>query len=179
MYIDNESKKTVDAAAVLAVLKESAEYAAQDHKDPKHGYIYARRRMTKKALREFFTVAEGCQYSPSEKMAQQFVALNDAIISGRDVFATCEKRPNGSLDKGRHYFNIHFVTPDGHVEMINPRAYGGDAGAAVLHLGSRDNIENGFFSSGAIGMSRLLDATEGVFSLLRRAGGTYVQIDCR
>lgn len=106
--------------------------------------------------------------------ARSLKGLNDALIDGRSVFAVCDKMPR-NLDSGSHHYSIFYVTKDGRVSNFW-------MGKFMLVIGGgRNKIESGLrhitFSSGAIGMSRVLAATDGVFNFLRRIGGCYAQID--
>jgi len=108
-----------------------------------------------------------------EMAAQALQCLNDALMDNRSVFAVCDKEPR-NLDSGSHHYSIHFVTKDGHVNVFW-------AGPLMEYLGaSKNKVESGMryftFKSGAIGMSRLLASTDGVFSFLRKCGGCYSQI---
>lgn len=108
--------------------------------------------------------------------ASSLAGLNRAILEGSDVWADRLKEPR-SLDSGKHYFGISFCTiEDGKARKDKlwcydfTRAIGGS-------INKRDrSMDYYVFDSGAIGMSRQLDATDGVFCFLRDAGGAYVQL---
>ena len=110
-----------------------------------------------------------------QKIARQLVELNSAMIKGRKVFAVCDREPRGNLDSGRHYYSVHYVTEDGDVRRFWVGEFtpflGGEA--QNRHRG----VPYWVYSSGAIGMSRVLDATDGIFNFLRRLGGCYAQLD--
>jgi hypothetical protein len=110
-------------------------------------------------------------------VCKQLVELNDAMLKGRSVFAICQKYPKGNLDTGRHYYSVHFVNKQGVLDKVWGYDY-----YSVIGQESQDrdrNLDKYIFASGAIGMSRLLDATDGLFSTLRSLGGCYAQIDCQ
>jgi len=116
-----------------------------------------------------------------DRLARDLATINNAIVKSyrgnggycRDV-VRCEvsKAPKGNLDSGRHYFNVYFVGAEGGIEMLKIL---GPVARAVMGLGARDGIDTGFFSSGAIGMSRQIDATDIIFKILKAAGGVYAQ----
>lgn len=102
-------------------------------------------------------------------------SINDALLDGRSVFAVCDKSPPGNLDTGSHHFSVHYTTKKGETCCFW-------AGLFMEYLGaSKNRMESGLryftFRSGAIGMSRLLDATDGLFSYLRNISGCYAQIN--
>jgi hypothetical protein len=107
------------------------------------------------------------------------VKLNDALLSMRKsqerhkyvkkVFASCDKEPR-NLDSGKHYFSLYFVDKSGGVNRFWFTPF--------MDVQNRDeSIPKYGFSSGVIGMSRLFDATDGIFIHLRNIGGVYAQID--
>jgi hypothetical protein len=103
--------------------------------------------------------------------AKQYFELYQAVLVGKEkrcnsVFATLESMPaGGNLDKGKHYYNVYYV--------VN----GGASRFNVAPLMDRTRSGNLCFGSGAIGMSRLVDATDIVFCYLRDLTGVYVQLD--
>jgi len=106
--------------------------------------------------------------------AASLKGLNDVLTDGRSVFAVCNKAPS-KLDRGSHHYTIYYTTPGGHVEYFW-------MGKFMLYMRASENKSSSglrylTFSSRAIGMSRVLDATDGVFSFLKRIGGCYAQID--
>lgn len=102
--------------------------------------------------------------------------INEALFVGRGVFAVCEKNPR-RLDAGRHYYTVYYISDEGKQE----RVWGYSEALASIggfdHFPSKRDVPCWCFSSRAIGMSRLLDATDGYFCLLRNIGGCYAQID--
>lgn len=101
--------------------------------------------------------------------------LNEAMLSDRDIFAVCQKQPKGNLDTGRHYYSIHYIK-DNKVNKLwlydIIELFGGTTQ-------DRDrNIDKFIWASGAIGMSRLLATTDGLFSFIKELGGCYAQISC-
>lgn len=190
MYINKEDIKKVTAAAVKRVLVKRAEGLAEDIKD-KDGTVWRRAVLSKKAVS--FAAApyaytqdkDGKDVQTGsgelERLARDLATINNAIVKScaanngycRDV-VRCEvsKAPKGNLDSGRHYFNVYFVDKGGSIEMLKII---GPVARAVMGLSSRDGIDTGFFSSGAIGMSRQMDATDIIFRILKAAGGVYAQ----
>jgi len=107
-------------------------------------------------------------------IAQDLIELNSALLNKRSVFAVCEKAPR-NLDSGRHYYTIHYSNVQGKVCRLWLGEFTPFVGGTVQ---DRDrNMYKYIFESSAIGMSRLLDATDGVFSFLRSLGGCYAQIN--
>jgi len=109
------------------------------------------------------------------RAANALKELNDALLDGRSVFAVCDKYPPGNLDTGSHHFSIYYITKEGKTCCFW-------AGPFMEKLGANKNkMESGLkyftFRSGVIGMSRVLDATDGVFTYLRSIGGCYAQIE--
>jgi hypothetical protein len=159
MYVDKGKRMT--SAQVLAFMKsELAELEKQGE--------------WSKAL--YKKVMRGLSESGLISAANSLAGLNDALMSGRSVYAVCDKEPRGNLDTGAHYYSVWWVD-----EMsITHALYLGSFG---LLLGAEVNNRVHYLSdyvwrSSAIGMSRLLDATDGIFSFLKRAGGCYAQIAC-
>ncbi len=107
--------------------------------------------------------------------AIEIVNLNDALLSGkRSAFAVCEKEPRGNLDSGGHHYSIYYI------QDSEPKRFWT---CELMKLwGCKCNKINRsipywtFFSS-AIGMSRLLGATDGLFSFICDLGGCYCQIE--
>lgn len=193
MYINKEDIKKVTAAAVKRALVKRAEGLAENLKD-KDGKVWRRAVLSKKAVS--FAAApyaytqdkdgkDGKDVQTGsgelERLARDMATINNAIVKScrgnggycRDV-VRCEvsKAPKGNLDSGRHYFNVYYVGKEGSIEMLKII---GPVARAVMGLSSRDGIDTGFFSSGAIGMSRQLDATDIIFRILKAAGGVYAQ----
>lgn len=181
MYIEKESIKRVSVSAVKAVLVRRAEYLMERGRG---GVTKSEVRMAAAPL-NYSKDSEGRDVMTGsgeiDHLAGQLAALNNAMVkeakkTGGYVRGACRcvvsKEPRGNLDTGRHYFNVYFVGPDGGIDMIAPR---GPVCRALMNMGSRDGIDTGFFSSGAIGMSRQLDATDIIFSTLKEAGGVYGQ----
>lgn len=110
-----------------------------------------------------------------ESVVTELVNLNTALGKKNDVYCICDKQPR-NLDSGKHYFSIYYVK-----NGQNHRLWLYDFGLIVGgHRQDRDmHLPRYGFSSGAIGMSRILDACDGVFSFLKRIGGHYAQIDCK
>lgn len=120
-----------------------------------------------------------------DSIAKDLKAINDIIADSKrkggfvsdKLFAICEKEPRGNLDSGRHYYSVHYIK-DGSINKA--WFWGGFIKVLGGYVQNRDmHLDKYIFGSGAIGMSRLLDATDGLFSYLRRIGGYYTQIDCR
>jgi hypothetical protein len=111
-------------------------------------------------------------------MGLQLHELNHALLKGRDVFAVCDKYP-ANLDRGRHYFSVFYVNGKGQAEKI----WVADEGLRYLIRMDRQDRDQGIprygFQSGCIGMSRVLDATDGLFSYIKSCTGTYAQINCK
>jgi hypothetical protein len=107
------------------------------------------------------------------RLAEQMVGLNEALLNGWDVFSICEKEPRGNLDTGLHYYSVWYMKDN----------YRNQFWAGDLHFLAHQDANtrnNGVpylcFYSGAIGMSRLLDATDALFCFLKSLTGTYAQL---
>lgn len=109
-----------------------------------------------------------------ERAAGQFMELNDAILAGRSVWADCEKWPT-RLENGRHYYSVLFVNKAGRVQKFWPMwlapAFGMD------EQNRNRDLSKWVFSSGAIGMSRVLDATDPLGNFSKAVGAGYFQLD--
>jgi hypothetical protein len=100
-------------------------------------------------------------------LANQLYNLNNAILNDRSVFAICTKEPR-NLDSGKHYYQVFYNNEKGITSIFwFPPIMG-----KTEKSGRRWS-----FTSGAIGMSRVFDATDVIFNLLKFAGGCYVQIE--
>jgi len=103
--------------------------------------------------------------------------LNLALVNGWSVWAECIREPRGNLDSGGHYYDVYYVTEDRYRDRVWP--YCTEFAKKLLNMTewNRDgSTPKWSFSSGAIGMSRKLDATNGLFCLLRSLTGTYAQL---
>ena len=107
-----------------------------------------------------------------DDIAGRLADLVSAINNDYSVFAICEKEPP-SLDKGNHYFSVCYVKDN----IVNKLWL---SEAIVLFGGKiskNHNLPRFAFCSGAIGMSRVLDATDKLFRWLANVGlCKYVQI---
>lgn len=116
------------------------------------------------------------QWDTAEQFGNAMYDLYDALYNDRSVFAVCVKSPRGNLDTGKHYYDVHFVDGQGIVRVFWP-------GKAIMRiLGSVETRPEWYlrgmsWCSGAIGMSRLLDATDAIFALLESWVGMYAQIN--
>lgn len=102
-----------------------------------------------------------------ESLADQLVEINDCLFAGRPVFATVEKSPS-SLDRGAHYYSLWYIRAN--YELVH-----------FWFPPLMEHMKNGgypyAFKSGALGMSRIIDATDDIFTLIKNCGGCYAQID--
>lgn len=109
-----------------------------------------------------------------DDLGRQLYGLNEALLNDRSVFAVCEKEPR-NLDAGRHYFSVYYIDEKGQTNII----WGGENLYSLIGQDRQDrdrNVRRYIYSSRAIGMSRLLDATDRLFSTLKSISGTYTQI---
>jgi hypothetical protein len=112
-----------------------------------------------------------------ESVSKSVHDLNLAIVKGWYVEAVCIKEPRGNLDTGRHYFNVMYATKDRQVTKFWPGGNSQIAKYFGMVEWKRDwSLPKWSFSSGAIGMSRKLGATDGLFYRLEKLGLTYVQL---
>lgn len=104
-----------------------------------------------------------------DTVARYLYDLNQALVHGWSVWPEIQKEP-ANLDRGRHHWEICYIAHNQR-QMFWP-------GSSVLakYFGmteqNRDrSMRKWTFSSGAIGMSRLLDATELFWHRLEQLGG--------
>lgn len=118
------------------------------------------------------------RYSEHEFMmvARDIYEFNNALCSGRSVFAKCVKEPR-NLDSGHHYFEVWFVNHKGKCDIFWP--CGSEIAKKYFCMSEQNrnhNLRKWNFTSGVIGMSRVLDAT-GAFSFrITELTGTRFQI---
>lgn len=108
-------------------------------------------------------------------IAEQIYDFNEAIINDKDVHAVCVKFPRGNLDTGKHYFDVYYISND------RPKKFWVEEAMPLFgaELNNRYRfLSKWLFSSGVIGMDRLLHATDTLFYVLRTIGGSYMQIHC-
>jgi len=103
-------------------------------------------------------------------LAESLYGISNAIFNGWDVWAELEKEPRGNLDTGRHYWSVYYIA-DNQRHRFWPHN-----SELARFLGMREwnrdySMPKWSFSSGAIGMSRLLDATDMLFHVIEACGG--------
>ena len=140
-------------------------------------------KLTKQALSDYFDkhytekakkIIKGTLFESLNGLKNQFITelydLNNAILNDYEVWFTCEKEPR-NLDSGRHYYQIWFLA------MNNGKPIRRHFWVLVLmdNTGNRSGYRWNY-TSGATGMSRLIDATDHVFNILKACGGCYVQL---
>lgn len=104
-----------------------------------------------------------------EQAALELVDLNNALLKDYPVWADCCKEPKGNLDSGKHWFQIYYLGMQDN-KPIKHHFW------ALLYMDKSKNQDYRWgFSSGAIGMSRLLASTDAVFRDLKSMGGCYAQ----
>lgn len=109
-----------------------------------------------------------------DSIAETLHGLNEALLNGRTVFAECEKEPR-NLDSGNHYYSVYFNNAKAESCIV----WGGEFLYRYIGQDRQDrdqSMRRYIYKSGAIGMSRLLDATDGLFNRLKSITGTYAQI---
>lgn len=107
-----------------------------------------------------------------QQAARELYMLNEAMLNDYEVWADCEKWPRGNLDTGKHWYQIWYLDLASGGKPVRHHFW------ALLFM-DRNPSRQGFgygFSSGAIGMSRLLDATNHIFTILKNMGGCYGQL---
>ena len=127
-----------------------------------------------------------------DQIATDLKAINDILATkdypDRTLFAICEKEPRENLDTGRHYYSVNYIMNNDYYSVNyikNNEIHKAWFYEFITVIGgydqNRDRYMDKFvFGSGAIGMSRLLDATDGLFNYLERIGGYYHQLNsCR
>lgn len=106
-----------------------------------------------------------------KQASRELVALNNAILAGHQIRALLEKYPR-NLDSGKHWFQIEYPIMNEDKTLSITKFW------ALLFM-DKNNDRSCFgwgFSSSAIGMSRMLDATDHVFNIIGRLGGKYIQL---
>lgn len=118
-----------------------------------------------------------CDESQKDSILCNFYGLYSALVNKRDVFAICCKEPK-NLDSGYHHFSVYYITEEGRASRfwISDEAFAKKLGAKVNKNRSAW-LPYITWVSGAIGMSRLLDATDSLFTALKRISGIYTQIE--
>lgn len=107
-----------------------------------------------------------------QQATRELFLLNEAMLKNYEVWADCEKWPRGNLDTGKHWYQIWFLDLSKDGIPIRRHFW------ALLFM-DRNPSSQGYgygFSSGAIGMSRLQDATDHIFRILKNMGGCYGQL---
>lgn len=107
-----------------------------------------------------------------ENLAGQIYQVNKNLLEGKDIFAIVEKEPQ-NLDRGKHYFSICYIESDKIKKVCGGNLY------PLIGQTKQEKfryLPPYLFDSGAIGMSRLLDATDTFFCILKRITGTYAQL---
>jgi len=141
-------------------------------------YVKKGKKLSIEEVKDFLekkNVSDVTSYDIGE-YARQFVEINEILLgepNGR-IYGLCEKCPS-NLDRGNHYYSIIYVSSNGTLESVYMPKLRKLIGAYVQN--KRRNIPYFGFKSRAIGMNRLLDATDGFFDFLRNMGGCYAQIN--
>jgi len=103
-----------------------------------------------------------------EENAEEIVNINDAILNDRQFFCEVVKEPS-NLDKGAHYYRCYYLDIDKNNQPYMHQIF------APIFMSWHKKL--GYtFRSRAIGMSRQLDATYYLFSVINKIGGCYIQI---
>jgi len=103
-----------------------------------------------------------------EENAEELVNINNAILNDRQFFCEVVKEPS-NLDSGSHYYRCYYLDIDKNNQPYMHRIF------APLFMSWHKKL-GWTFKSGAIGMSRQLDATDYLFSVIKSIGGCYIQI---
>jgi len=138
-------------------------------------------KQVKTAIKAEFTETELKKISEWEldAFSRDFYGLYTAMRKNWKIWAVCEKEPRGNLDTGNHYFSIHYLSlVKGNPEENRLWAYCDTiAKKFYFDINNRHKyIDKFIFASGAIGMSRRLDATDGLFVMMKKITGYYGQI---
>lgn len=111
------------------------------------------------------------------ELSRFFAALTNPN-PGRAIDCRCIREPKGNLDSGRHYFSVGYsYTEDGFPYYTRLWPYC-DEIAAIIGFDVQNRIQEidkFCFHSGAIGMSRMLDATDGLAYFFKKHTGVYFQ----
>jgi len=112
----------------------------------------------------------------SKTVSEELETINKLLIAGKGVRAQCIKEPRGNLDTGNHYYGIEYIN-NGDFERFWPAGNSQIAELFGMSEWNRDySMPKWSFRSGAIGMSRKLDATDRFFNVLKAITGTYAQL---
>lgn len=107
----------------------------------------------------------------ANRVAGEIINLLSAIKAGRSVFFRLVKHPKGGLEKGRNWYDLYYVTTEGRICKFWPSS-SEFATALGMDENNRDtSMSKWLFSSGAIGMDRLLDATGTFANVLGMCAG--------
>lgn len=136
-------------------------------------------------IKDFFgpTMHGNFESDPAaNRLAKDIHGLLSAMASDRSVFFVLEKYPQRDLSRGRHWYSMYYVNGAGKKVKFWPA---GDVGASLVRMdiNNRDrSLPLWMFSSGAIGMDRLLDATGTLCRVLAECGGfqdcQFTHSDC-
>lgn len=135
-------------------------------------------KFTQADINQFLT-ADAYGKHPVRQLAEELAEVADALRTGRSVFFVLEKYPHGDLSRGRNWYSMYFINQSGKSCRFWP---GSDIGAYLVGMdrNERDrNLPLWCFSSRAIGMDRLLDATGTLSWRLKEITGTDYQFTGR
>ena len=106
-----------------------------------------------------------------KSLSKEVQNILSALKAGRSVFFVLQKWPKGDLSKGRHWFDLYYVTEEGRAAHFWPWCEGG---AKIMGMDTQDrdrSMHRFIFSSGAIGMDRFLSATGNLSRVLAECCG--------
>lgn len=167
MYLDLEKRKKKDGSYDRSIWSLKRVQRNWDK------YIATQGRL-KKAYEKDLIHAHGWQI---KDIVETLYYMQHAILKGGKVGCECIKEPTGNLDTGRHYYDIvvRYITKEKKIaeRFVNfPEAMGREIGYW------NKTWSGGFaFGSGAIGMSRKLDATNWYANICKEVIGIYFQLD--
>lgn len=161
MYV-NGTITVSDLETIISRLKERGEYLKKNT------------RIAKRDIDGFFlpSVSYGHENPADvERLAKDIQGLLSAMATKRSVFFILEKYPRGGLENGRNWYSLYYTNEEGRNTKFWPH---GTVGAALVGMDENNkgyNYPKWLFSSRAIGMDPLLDATGTLCYLLAKVGG--------
>lgn len=101
--------------------------------------------------------------------ANELVSINDAILKGRNFYYETVREPQ-DISKGAIYLTVYFLDLDSKGQPYKRLIF------APMFM-SQSKRYGWIFKSNAIGKSRVLDATDYMFTTIKHIGGSYIQLN--
>ena len=109
-----------------------------------------------------------------DTLVESLFGLNEALVNGWSVWQEIEKEPR-NLDSGRHYWSLNYIANN------QKQTFWPGCSTLAKYVGMVENnrdrsMPKWTFASSAIGMSRLMDALDGLFYRMKQLGLTKWQM---